>query len=347
MPRLSSDLPQIDTDAAREGTCAAWVAEMVLTGQHGTTDDLIGKSHENGWLVDTDMAGLVQGYVDRLRDHGGTVYAERRVYLNQMINGTPDAFAILGDDGVLRVDDLKFGYGVVEPYKNTQVSIYAGALLRQLNEPISRVVIGVYQPRAMHPDGIYRKWEVSVDDLMEFVLWIERRGHECQNPEAEATPGSHCKYCPAAGVCVAIGQTLYEGFEFMRHRDKVDMTSAEISNELDFVTMMSDMLNGRKSALETEAVTRVMGGEYIPRWGLEERYGQRKFEIDGDAIKLLTGIDPYDKKLCTPAELIRRGASEKTVNDMSTRPRLKPKLSRQADDHFERKFAKGKGPDNG
>ena len=357
MPRLSADIPEPPpSDPAREGTAAAWVAEQVLKGAAGSTNELIGTTHENGWLIDADMAELVQGYVDHLLARGGEVHAERTVVLNPMIKGTPDSFAVLTViEGVWRlyVDDLKFGYDIVEPFRNTQVSIYAGALLRMLwasGKQIDQVVIGIYQPRAHHHLGIYRTWKVWPDELMKFVEWIEARGNACQDVRSRATPGFHCEYCPAAGVCSAVVNTTYKGFRILTDENAIRMTGAGLAHELDFLDLMDKLLKARRTAVRAEAEARMKRGEYVPNYGFEEGHGNRRFTLEPEQIRALTGLDPYDKpKACTPAELIRRGKAkgiegiEETVGRMSIRPRIPPKLTRYDSDRFQRLFDKS-GP---
>lgn len=340
MPRFAATLPEEEaSDPAREGTCAAWVAEMVLTGQVAQTSDLIDTSHENGWLVDAEMAYHIQGYVNLLRSRGGRIVAEQFVRLNEMIAGTPDAIAIIDDQGVLYGDDLKYGYATVNPYRNTQVCIYLAAVMATLNIPITKVVVGIYQPRSMHPDGIHRTWEITPDELLEFVQWIKEQGYKCQDPNSIATPGNHCEYCPAAAGCDALARSSYKGFQVLTGTQQVTMNGQQLAQEIEFLERLEKMLKARKTAIEAEAKARINKGEYVPGWHLEQRLGTRKFDVSAGELALATGLNPYaEEKLCTPAEMVRRGAPEELVNRMSTRPRIQPKLSRREGNHFQRLF---------
>jgi len=340
MPRFAASLPEEEpSDPAREGTCAAWVAEMVLIGQVNRAADMIDLSHENGWLVDTEMAYHVQGYVDRLRSRGGRVIAEQFVRLNEMIGGTPDAVAVVDETGTLYGDDLKYGFSPVDPYRNTQVAIYLAAVLATLNTPINKIVIGIYQPRSMHPQGIHRTWETTPEELLSFVEWIKARGNECQDPNSIATPGTHCEYCPAAGSCVALTQSVYKAFSVLTETRQMQLTGPQLARELDFINQVEKMLKARKNAIEAETTERMKGGDYVPGYGLEPRLGPRKFSASPGEIAVATGINPYSEpKLCTPAELERRGANKEVVQRMSTRPHIQPKLTRLGDNHYTRLF---------
>lgn len=344
-PRMAAMMPPEEpSDPAREGTCAAWLAEMVLTGQAANTAALIGATHENGWVVTADMASHIADYVSVVRGHGGVVHTERKVRLNAQIEGTPDAFAVLDGDGVLRADDLKYGFGIVEPRRNHQVSIYAGAILRGLSArgvTIRKVVIGIYQPRAYHPAGIYRTWVTNPEELMAYVHWIEARGAQAANPQALATAGEHCEYCPAAATCPAVTHEIYRVYDRVTADQQRHMTAKEMAEELAFLTAFDKMLAGRKKAVEAEAEARIKRAEHIPGWHLEERRGNRRFKVPASVVKAMTGIEPTVPKMVTPAELIRMGASATTVAALSETPRIAPGLKPVGADYYVNLFRKG------
>lgn len=341
-PLMASMMPaEVPGDAAREGTCAAWVAEMVLTGVVTSASEMIGRNHENGWLVEPDMARHIQKYIDHLRARGGKIFVERKVRLNPLIEGTPDAWALLDDDGVLHGDDLKYGYGIVEPYKNPQVSIYLGAIIRFLTTrgvTIKRVVVGIYQPRAWHPAGIYRTWECFPEELMEFVHEIELAGEKTQEQNPVAIPGDHCEHCAAASTCAALAAANYRVYDMLCARVQRHMTAVEMAEELMFLEKAEEMLQGRLNAVTTEAEARIKRGETIPGWHMEQRAGQRRFTVPASVIRALTGKNPEVPKMVTPAELERMGASPAVVAKLSETPRTTPRLKRIAPGYFTNMF---------
>lgn len=347
--RLSAQIPEPPpSDPAREGTCAAWVADEVLKGVHPNCMAMVDMAHENGWLVDADMARHVQKYVDHVTSRGGEIHTERKVRLNEMIAGTPDAYAVFdrNGDGTLYVDDLKFGYDIVDPYRNTQVSIYAVAIIIMLERKgvrVRKVVIGIFQPRAIHHDGIYRTWEVWPETLTKFVKdEIIPAAHRGQDVRSTATPGFHCEYCPAAGICSAVSKTIYKGFRVLTDENRTRMTAEELSDEMKFLELMGMLHKARQNAVQTEAKARMKKGEHVPGYGFEPGYGNRRFTVDPLLIKLRTGIDPYAaRKVCTPAELIRRGADEKLTDELSEKSYIPPKLVRKKPGTYQ-KIAEGR-----
>lgn len=334
--------PEESSDPAREGTCAAWVAEKILDGTYPDTTHMLGMTHENGWLVEADMIYRIQKYVDLVRSYGGEIHTERKVKLNHLIEGTPDAFAVIASDGVLRVDDLKYGFDPVEPYRNTQISIYGGAILRMLMSRvhITSVVIGVYQPRTWHPNGIHRTWECYPEELMAFVREIEAAGELTQQPNPMCVAGSHCKYCPAAATCAAVTHLNYKTYERLCVADQRHMTPTEAVEELEFLELAADVLKGRTRAVRSEVEARIKRTEHFPGWHLEERRGNRKFTVDADTIKAITGKNPRNGKMVTPAELIRQGVNEDIVNALSESPRIPPTLKSIGKDYYTNMFKK-------
>lgn len=329
------------SDEAMEGTCAAWLAEMVLTGQVETCRDLVGEvCPENNWPVDDAMANYIQGYCDMITSRGGQMETERRVYLNSFINGTPDAYAVVTTiprasftpqnafKVTLNVDDLKYGFGIVDPTAE-QVVIYGGAIYNELVAKgiyPDEIQFGIYQPRAMHYDGIYRTRTITPQQLLVEIENIITRGEECFESDPIATPGSHCKHCPAALVCPANTTEMYDITTVMNASQARKLSPQELANQLSFIDIAEDMLKGLKRAAHAEANARMTSGEFVPGWGLKRGIGHRRFKVSGDMVKLFTGIDPSSNALCTPKELERRGADIDVLKSITETPETKAKL---------------------
>jgi hypothetical protein len=339
-PTLAETLPPEEpSDPAREGTCAAWVAEMVLTGQAPDAAALIGAQHENGWVVERTMAHHIQGYIENVRSHGGAVHVERKVVLNELVQGTPDSFAV-ADGDTLHVDDLKYGFEIVEP-STPQVVIYAGAIYHAIaaaGVTINRIVLGIYQPRAMHPSGIYRTRTMTAPELQAAIARIERAAQATQDPTAMCVAGSHCRRCDAAGKCSAVAHEVYRAVTQMHHAQQRHMTAAEMATELAFLDLAEAMFKGRRDAVVAEAEARIGRGENIPGWHMESGYGQRRWKFDAKTIHMLTGVDPKAGKMVTPAELERIGADPKLVASLTETPRTKSKLKAMPEGYLAGKF---------
>ena len=302
---------------------------------------MTGKNHENGWVITPDMVLLIERYVELVRSFGGDIHTERFVRLNRWIAGTPDSYAIVAN-GTLYVIDLKYGYAIVEPFQNTQISIYAGAIVRQLASKgvtIKRVVIGVYQPRPWHPAGVYRTWSVYPEKLMEFVRTLEAAGERCQNPNPVATPGTHCTYCPAKTTCHANAKMTYAVAEQCMSDQQANMKPVDLAQELEFLETAEAIITSRRKAVRAEATARVRKGEVLPGWHLEHPLGDRQFKADLDVVQAVTGIEPYQKKPMTPAAVEKlSGVSAKAIAALTYRPHRPPVLKKIPGGYYENMF---------
>lgn len=331
----TATVPEPESDPAREGTAAAWVADTVLRGDAPDCHALINQQHENGWKITVEMANHCQKYVDLVRADGGYIWAEQHVTLSHApgphIAGTLDS-ATLDADNHLRVRDLKYGMVLVEVWENPQLVIYAAALAAELARHGRRpnlVTVAIYQPRAYHHLGIYRTWTMTPDELFERARLLIEDAQACLEPFPRATPGKHCLYCSAKLGCEAFAGSTYRAalwwHDSYNHRQ---MTADELSEYWRFLDDATSMLKAAKSAAESEITTRMQRGEHMPGLMMKPRTGNRVWTVDAATIRLFTGIDPSNGSLVSPAELERRGAHPDFVNAMTTSPSLRPALDR-------------------
>lgn len=342
-PRLiAAAPPEEESDPAREGTCAAWVAEMVLTNRCASTHDLVGTAHCNGWVVDAPMAHSVEGYVNMLHERGGHIHAERKVRFNDLVAGTPDAFATIDGAGTLYVDDLKYGYDIVD-VTTPQLPIYAWSIMVEMGiGQFDLIQLGIYQPRAYHPAGIYRTRTVTVDQLREEATAIHTASYAAHGPNPVAKPGRQCRHCRGAAQCAAVAHEVYDAIHTMQADEQRDMTGPELARELDFLDFAERVFKGRRAAVHAEAEARIKRGEHVPGWMRESGYGTRRWKVDAVTIEAITGVDPVDRsKMITPAEMERRKVDPDLVNALSEKPRTKATIKKIPDGYFAAAFGEG------
>jgi len=329
---------QPETDASREGTAAAWVADVVLSGKALRAYDLDGETHENGWLVDTEMCRHIQDYVDMVQARSGLIEAEKFVRLTDTIAGTLDSSANVMN-GVLYVDDLKFGYGVVEP-TTPQITIYGEAQARILEKAgvtIKQVVLGIFQPRANHVDGPYRTRTLTRSELAKEAEWIIARGDLAQDPNSVATPGDHCKHCPAATSCEALNMSVLNAYDFVASRRQSHLDARGVSVELQVLQRIEKLIEARKNAVEAEAEQLIAQGTYLPhpqggQWGMVSGSGRRRFKtgVSTQVVEAMTGLKATKEVPLSPAEIEKAGnaATKKVVKLLAETPPTKRKLKR-------------------
>lgn len=344
--RFVANLPEQESgDAAREGTCAAWVGDEALTTEK-TCFDLVGEIHKNGWLVSQNMASDVQEYVDLVRSYGGIVEAEEHVVASEkpLIEGTLDSSITTITDGILRIIDLKYGRIIIETTAAQLVCYGWGKYLKAVaaGQTITEIHLSIYQPRGMHKDGIYRTRVVTPEQLHTEFTELWNMTVEGERPDSIATPGPHCLNCDAAAGCVSLAQTAYRLVNVVQNRDHRDMTPEELSRELDFMDECKATINARFKAIESEAEARIKR-ESVPGWTLAPKKGNRVFTLSGTTLQLVTGIDPWENKLCTPAELERRGATKDQLQMITKQPVTSHKLTKLTQNDIASMFNATKG----
>jgi hypothetical protein len=335
--RFTENLPpQPDTDPAREGTCAAWVAERMINGEPVQ----VGDAHENGWIVDDQMIDHISEYVDLIRSFGGVVEAEKFVTAstNPLIEGTLDASVANVTNGTLRIIDLKYGRRIIEPTSKQLVCYGWGEYLKHIGNTIHTIELGIYQPRAFHRAGIFRTRMISVEQLHTEFKQLWQLAVESEKPDSLATPGTHCRDCDAASSCEALAHSTYNLVDTVTSRDHRDMTPLELSRELDFIDEAEKIIKARFEAVKAEAIARGKT-ENIPHWKFEPTTGNRAFtEKNGVTLHALTGVNPWKSAIVTPAELERRGADKELVKTITHRATTGMKLVRMDSDELAKLF---------
>lgn len=175
---------QKSSAAADEGTDAhEWAAKILLNLEQ----------RENPYR-DVEM------YVNRVRASAdrkeAQLWIEQRVYVNDVIHGTPDA--VVSYKSTLEVFDLKYGYNKVEAAGNTQLIIYAAGAIKTYGLNPRKVVLHIVQPRAggIRSATLPRK---TFDALVNSI--VAAADALLKNPDAPRKAGEHCQYCPAASIC--------------------------------------------------------------------------------------------------------------------------------------------------
>lgn len=133
----------------------------------------------------------------------GDLYLETRVDFGDVfgyvgLGGTADI--LLVEPERITIADLKFGRGVVEVDKNPQLLTYLfGAVQKFGRRPFYRLAI--LQPRAWHPAGPIRTYDVSSDELEVFAFELQE-AIEANYGNGRLSAGAHCQhYCEVFGRC--------------------------------------------------------------------------------------------------------------------------------------------------
>lgn len=320
--RAGFDAPAPEpTEAQQEGVAAAWMADAVLRGSAASCAEFEGEQAPNGWPVDYAMMRHVQGYVDTVRKHG-PAYSETRLTLwNGLVQGQPDAHILNTPGGTLRLWDFKYGYRVVEPQDNPQLLLPAIALVQPYH---TLITMAIYQPRALHPGGIYRKWTIDRADLERHEQRLHAAAIATMDERPRASCGHQCTFCPRnrPSDCPTLAMNLAAQYELMSStRRGVKLTPAELAAQLDFLDTTAALLKACRTGAEAEAEGRIQADEQIMGWCMAPRAANRVITAKPEVVRALTDLDPFQEpKLKTPAQLEREGAHPVIIDSISHTP---------------------------
>jgi hypothetical protein len=254
-----------------------------------------------------ELSIAVQTYIDYVRPlmfQASSIRIEQRMYrpdLHPDFFGTADLALYFAQDFTLDVTDYKNGEGiVVEVEWNPQIMYYAYGLLDQYPEA-QKIKLRIVQPRAYHPDGPIREWEISREHL---EVWA-REGllPAMQRAEMDRTldVGEWCRFCPAKLICPAM-RGLFGAAIKADPQHVQDLTDASLGRDYQRIQGVKFYI----AAVEQEAHNRLQKGTYI-----------------GNAIKLVA--KRANRVLKSGAEVVfkaRFGANAYTSPELKSPPQL-------------------------
>ena len=187
---------------------AGHAAERGTLMHHYIERTLMGEAFDGLEELDDDEQGIVDVCVEAAKvlmdnDGNGAVFGvENRVklpHVHPMLWGTADLYVWHIEEGHLTILDFKTGRIPVSPVANWQLIAYAAGVLREKYDVVSRISIGVLQPRT---STIASFWTTDVGD---FKARVSMLAHGAAMATAEVPPripgARQCVYCPARFHC--------------------------------------------------------------------------------------------------------------------------------------------------
>lgn len=328
-----------DDDARREGICAHWAGELLLRDEVDHPRELIGLQHNNGWVIDQEMAHHAAGYRDYCRKHGDRVLTvERPVSLfSGMVQGRAD---VTGDPSVdtVQIFDFKYGWRPVEADQNWSLLCYGLALAEGTDCAIE---MHLYQPRPQHPDGIARVWRIEPGEVPRWRAFLYAAAVAAYY-QPSATVGPYCRRCPFATGCHANAGAAYHAAAGVTETRMIDHTPEALAMELRFLDWAENVVVTRRKAVVAEAEARIASGHHIPGYALEARRGNRAFTVSAEMVELITGRSATKPTPKSPAELEREGVPKHVIGMISERPFIGRKLTSNPEVIADKIFGKAK-----
>lgn len=246
--------------------------------------------------------------------------------------GTGDAVII--DNGIIEIIDLKYGKGVpVSAIGNTQMRLYA---LGAINEfgffyDIEKVKMTIVQPRL---DSVSTD-EISAEELLKWAdEYLKPRAELAIKGEGEFCAGDHCKFCRANAICRARAEKNMEiaKYEFA---NPPTLDNLEISHILDVASDFSKWIKD----VESWALQQALQGEIYPGYKVVEGRSNRKWKDEDEVGKLLlaNGFQEniiYTKKLDGIGKIEKAIGKKKTselLGDLIVKPQGSPTLVVESD----------------
>ena len=204
-PAREAGFPDQDNDASAWGTAAHAMAAHCLIKEISA---VAAPAHADWDKWDgVEMRDCVQHYIDHVRSKltdTSTLFVEQRLQILPEFDIFGTADAVIVDGHTLRVIDLKFGQGVlVDADDNAQLSLYGWGAYNSLDwlasEDIAYIEVTICQPR--RNNTVSKTF--SADELKGWIKENEPKARKAFRALATdaATPGAHCKWCRAKGVC--------------------------------------------------------------------------------------------------------------------------------------------------
>lgn len=319
--------PQPTNEAAEEGTACGELLQHYLTKRHE-----IAPTHaSNGVFIDDDMKYFANKVAQEIESQPHTpilceTHIDWQTRSGVWINGRYDVSYISQD--MLCIDDLKYGYGLVEVKENWQLIGYAiGEVIRH-GRAFDKIRLRIMQPRAQHEDGPIREWILTYKELLEYKEKIEDRMQAIVDGVKHLNSGPQCKYCPGAVACPAFNKAYHRGVDLVHTFVQDNISDEELSFQLKLAHRISELVKTRVSSLELLGVTRIRAGKMIDGFGIEQRLGHRswKSHVTPEVVKMMTGIDLFKKELLSPAQAEKVGLDEKFIESVTERKFLGAKL---------------------
>lgn len=346
--RMEEPFPDKAGEAAREGTLAHTLAELLLKKELGIKG--VDFNREMMYIVEDklyhpDMLGYCEEYVAFVMEKYNAALKhtkDAKIFLEQKLDmrkyvpegfGTGDVVIIA--NGTLTFIDLKYGKGVpVSAVANPQLRLYALGALEAYGflYDVEQVEMIIHQPRL---DSI-------TDDVMT-VEALEEWAETVLKPAAELAfagkgefvVGSHCQFCKAKPVCRAMAeeQLKIARFEFA---DPTVLQDGEIAEILDRTKMITGWLTSVNGHALVEAVT---NGKKWPGYKLVEGRSNRKYSDDEAVAKVLLKDgqkeeDIYNKKLIgitAMEKLLTKPKFTKVLGKLVVKPTGAPTLVIESD----------------
>lgn len=322
---MSEQFPEPQGNAAAEGEACHWIGSEVLSGRGAA----LGASAPNGVVLTDEMHDAAKVYVAAVHSQLAGRAAPAVCAVEQLVQiprihaecfGTADCS--FTDDQIweLHIFDLKYGFGIVEPWDNWQMICYAAGLIQPHHK---FVTIHIVQPRPFHADGPHRRWRVGVGILERYIEQLRMAAEAVFTNHAPVTSGSYCKYCSARHACPALQKTAMLCIDYTDRATPQVLSPDALSMELRTIQRAAEAIQYRLTGLEGQAAAAIRAGGTIPGFALESGVGKQKWTVPVEQLACMGDVMGFNLRksidTITPAQARKAGMPEDLVTAYTER----------------------------
>lgn len=358
-PHVAANYPDMGNLAAEEGTAAHYVLEQMLLYWkcwlcHDDHNRFVGLKADNGIFITQEMCDAAKVAYDHctelVKTQGAfnTVMIEGKVGMPQLHEsncwGTLDFGFYEPSTQTIVIRDFKYGFGLVEVYKNWQLITYLCGML--IHYPYAQFVdLGVSQPRPYHRDGKNRSWSTNIQNIVPLIEQLRLKIIEVfTNPTT--TPGDHCRYCPGNLSCQAFINSGLNAIDYSILPDMRDLSDEELGKLYEIADRAFNAVKQLRDNAADRIIAKINQGQLVKGWMIEQKPGHSywgKSEKTIIEVCQMLGIDsPTQVKLKTPIQILdtlgkddpRRQALTPYLKRNLSSTRLLPNDGREAERVF-------------
>jgi len=337
-PRMCEDLPDQQTDYARQGTQAHSLCQYKLEKALGYD---VKDPREELDLLDEEMESCSDDYVQfvmqLLTDMRQTcsdpvILIEQRLDFSEWVpGGFGYGDCILVTDGAMHVIDFKYGEGVlVDAKDNSQMMCYALGAINLLDNlyDISSVSMTIFQPRRENVST----WKQDKSELFGWADSVLKPAADlAYKGEGTFCAGDHCRFCRARATCRARAEYNLElaRYDFAMPDTLEDDEIASILSKIDSLTSWA-------ADIREYALSQALSGKHFEGFKVVNGRSVRKYTSETDVAKAVSdaGFDPYERSILgitAMTKLLGKRRFEEILGQFVTKAPGKPTLVPESD----------------
>lgn len=348
-PSMRKLYPGEESEDAKEGTAAHWVAWQMLQGLPLSLDMV----YSNGVMITQEMidgAELLISYMFAIAPPESWNIEQPVVIFDDLdCWGTPDAWAYNETTRTLHVVDYKFGHRFVDEFENEQGILYCKGLIDLIQNNYGvydqdlNVEFTIVQPRCFYRGEPVRTWKFKASEIRGHINMLRMAAERALDVDPVATTNSGCRYCPARHDCPALQKATCADIETSTQSTPINIGAHAAAVELKMLERARDRMDARITGLQEFVLSKIRSGERVPHYQAIQGYKHRAWTVSEEeviALGLAFEKDLTKRSLVTPSQAIKLGIDESVITEYSHTPLGKLSLAPQENPN--KLFSQGK-----